>query len=64
VIAGRDAEPRVPVDEPRRGRREADVGEQRDGEAGTDRVPLDGGDDRLAAVDDVVDEVARLVEDT
>src|SRR4029079_17701365 len=36
---------------------------QCDGEAGSDRVTVDRGDDRLAAVDDVVDEVARLVED-
>ena len=63
VIAGRDAEPRVAVDDRRRRSGDADVREQRHREPGADCRAVDRRDDRLAAVDDVVDEVARLVED-
>ena len=45
------------------GRRDRDVGEQSDRQAGTDGGAGHRRDDRLRTVDDVVDEVARLVED-
>ncbi len=45
------------------GRRDRDVGEQPDREPGADRGAGHRRDDRLRAVDHVVDEVARLVED-
>src|SRR5581483_2543527 len=64
MVAGGHAETRVPVDDPRSGGGDADVGEERDREPRAHRRPVDRRDDRLAAVDDVVDEVARLVEDT
>ncbi len=63
VVARCDAELRVAVDDPRVGGHDRDVGEQADGEAGTDGRAGHRRDDRLRAVDDVVDEVARLVED-
>ncbi len=62
VVAGGDPEPRVAVDDPRRRSRDADVREERDRKASADCGAVDGRDDRLAAVHDVVDEVARLVE--
>src|SRR5262249_26728333 len=41
-----------------------DVGQQSRRQTGPDAGSLDGSDDRLAAVDEVVDEVARLLPDT
>jgi enoyl-CoA hydratase len=63
MVAGRDAEPRVTVDDPRARRRDADVREERYREAGSDCMTVDRRDDRLAAVDDVVDEVTSFVKD-
>ena len=60
-IAGRDAKPGVTVDDARGLSADRDVGEDADDEAGADRDAVDGRDDRLVAVDDVVDEVLGLL---
>ena len=62
VVAGRDAEPGVPVDDPGVRRGDRHVGEQADDQPGADRRALDRRHDRLRAVDDVVDEVAGLAQ--
>ncbi len=62
VIAGGDAEPRVPVDDARIRCRDRDVGEQAHDEARADGRPGHRRDDGCRTVDDVVDKVARLVE--
>ena len=63
MIAGGDTELRVAVDDARHRARERDVGEQTDHEPSADGRTGDRGDDRCRAVEHVVDEVARLVED-
>jgi hypothetical protein len=63
VVAGRDAEPGVAVDDLRGAAGDRDVGEQGDGESRADRRALDRAHDRLGAVDDVVDDVAGLAQD-
>ena len=63
MVAGSDAELRVPVDDPRRRGRDRDVGEQADSQPGPDGRACHRRHDRLRAGDDVVDEVACLVED-
>jgi hypothetical protein len=62
VVAGRDAELHVPVAQPGVVSADAHVGQQRDDQAGAHRHTVDRRDDRLLAVDDVVDQVAHLVE--
>jgi hypothetical protein len=62
VIAGRDAELDVAVAEPGILRADRDVGQQGHHGARADGHAVDRRDDRLLAVDDVVDQVAHLGE--
>jgi hypothetical protein len=62
VIAGRDAELDVAVAEPGVQGADRDVGQQRHDGAHADGHAVDRRDDRLLAVDDVIDEVAHLGE--
>jgi enoyl-CoA hydratase len=62
MVTGRDAQSGVAVDDARARCRDAHVREQRHRQACADCRAVDRRDNRLAAVDDVVDEVARLVE--
>src|SRR5690606_11300338 len=59
MVAGRDTEPGMPVDDARAASGNDDVGEQARGEAGADGRSLEGGHDGLGAVDHVVDDVVR-----
>ena len=63
VVAGGDAELCVPVDDPRLRGGDRDVGQEPDREARPDGRAGHRRHDRLRAVDDVVDQVTRLVED-
>jgi len=63
VVAGGDAEARVAVDEARVLRRDGDVRQQPGDQAGADRRSVHRRDDNLRAVDQVVDQVARLAPD-
>jgi len=62
VIAGRDAEPRVAVDDARVPRRDRDVREEPAHEPRAHGGPVQGGDDRLRAVEHVLHDVARLAQ--
>jgi hypothetical protein len=62
MVAGRDSEAGVAVDDSRGASGNRDVRKQSHNQAGTDRRSLDGGDDRLRAVNDVVNEVPGLAE--
>ena len=61
VIAGGDAEPRVAVDDLGLLRGDRDVGQDAGDQARADGGAAHGADDRLGAVDDVVDDVARFL---
>jgi asparagine synthase (glutamine-hydrolysing) len=61
MVAGRDAEAGVAVDDAGGTAGDRDVGEQARHEAGADGRALHRRDDGLGAVDQVVDEVARLL---
>src|SRR5436305_317389 len=61
MVAGGDPEPRVSVDDAAVLGRNRDVGEQPADEPGPDRDAAHCADHRLAAVDDIVDDVARLL---
>ena len=61
VVAGGDAEPRVAVDDLGLLRGDRDVGQDAGDQARADGGAAHGADDRLGAVDDVVDDVARLL---
>src|SRR5436305_8312148 len=63
MVAGRNAEARMPVDDPRSWGGDRDVGQQPDRKPGAYGRSGDRRNDRLRAVDDVVDEVAGFVED-
>src|SRR5664279_2771444 len=56
-IAGRDPEPGVAIDDARGLSADRHVGEDADHQSGTDRDAVDRRDDRLVAIDDVVDEI-------
>ena len=59
MVAGGDAEPRVAVDDARRFFEAIDTSARSAADqAGADRGAAHGADDRLGAVDDVVDDVA------
>ena len=61
MIARRDTEPGMAVDDARAFRRDRDVRQQPGDQAGADRRPLHRRDHRLGAIDDVVDEIARFL---
>src|SRR6516164_7975936 len=61
MVAGGDTEPRMPVDDAAVLRGDGYVGQQTADQAGADRDPAHRADHRLAAVDDVVDDVARFL---
>jgi hypothetical protein len=61
VIAGSDAELGMPVDEAGRRAGDGDVGEKSQRQASAHRRAVDRRDHRLAAVDQVVDHVARFL---
>ncbi len=63
MIARRDADLGVAIDQLGRTCRDGDVGEDREHEPRTHCRAVDRGNDRLAAVDQVVDQVARLAMD-
>ena len=56
-VTGSDAEPGVSIDDAGRFSRDRNVGENSDDEPSPDRRSIDGRDDHLVAIDDVVDEV-------
>ena len=60
MVPGRDAEARMPVDDPRVLCGDRNVRQQPDHQPRTDRRPVHCGHHDLRAVDDVVDDVARL----
>src|SRR6516164_8115265 len=61
MVAGGDTEPRMPVDDAAVLGGDGYVGQQTADQAGADRDPAHRADHRLAAVDNVVDDVARLL---
>ena len=60
MVPGRDAEARMPVDDPRVLCGDRNIRQQPDHQPRTDRRPVHCGHHDLRAVDDVVDNVARL----
>src|SRR6266851_6446083 len=61
MVAGRHTQPRVSVDDAAVLGRNRHIGQEAADEPGADRDPAHGADHGLAAVDDVVDDVARLL---
>src|SRR5215831_17404708 len=61
MVAGSDTEPRVPVDDAAVLGRDRHVSEKAADESGADRDSAHCADHRLAAVDHVVDDIARLL---
>ena len=63
MVTGDDADAGVAVDDPGVASSNGDVGEQPHDQSSTDCRAFHRGDDRLGAVDRVVDQVARLTPD-
>ena len=61
MIAGRDAEPDVAIGDAHRFGSDRNIRHECDREARADRDAIDGRDDRLLAVEHVVDDVAGLL---